>query len=226
MRERAVARSPRATVLPHGCWYPDLSILDDVRVSSSEMTWPRHLRRRRVLLEGPIAVGDLLEIIAAAGGHPTRIEAQIEKVYEWRHARGLTVLQLALAPAAVAALAVVAKGDTPAVVLVAVGIVLLSVAAVGWRLYYINRLHTEYALALRLGQALGAFGDELACCIAGQASRSGHQADDLWEARSRVGAELYVRLGGITMAEYLSRDGRRDEVRRVLDEQLDTRPVT
>jgi hypothetical protein len=63
---------------------------------------------------GRVTLLEVLDVVAAVGDEPTDVDAQIMKIYDWHHARGVAGLQLAFAPGAVAALALVAQDGSPA----------------------------------------------------------------------------------------------------------------
>jgi hypothetical protein len=86
-----------------------------------------HVRQRiSRWLTGPVTIRELLDVVAAVGEHPADVDAQIARLYDWHHARAVLALQLAVAPGAVAALAIVTRGPSVAVDLVGVAIVALS----------------------------------------------------------------------------------------------------
>jgi hypothetical protein len=160
----------------------------------------------------------LLDLVGAVGPESDRLADQIHKLYEWHHARAVTVLQLAFAPAAViAAIAIVAK-DPPGSVKVSVAVVLVVIVAIGlWRLGELNQLHGEYVLALRLGKELLDFHAELALYLDGEPLQIGRATTDSTGPGPSVGAELYKDLGSISMVNFRSRQGEdRMKVRQTL----------
>jgi hypothetical protein len=149
------------------------------------------------------------------------VVAQITKIYDGHHARGLTGVQVAFAPAAIAVATIVARGAHGWVFAVAGGLLVVSVLIGIWRLSRVNRMHREYLLALALGKALEPFHPEL------EAYRN-----DAWFGADRtdsqaVGATLYEVLEDLTMLRYSVNDDDQRLVRAALREmRIDNAPLT
>lgn len=185
----------------------------DESVKAVKRSGPSELRTR---LAGPVRVGEILDVVATFD-KPVDVDAQIAKIYDWRHTRGLSALQLAFAPAAVAVATLVSQGATTWVFVVA-GVLLLVSLVVGlWRLARVNMLHCEYLIALRLGKALAPFHVELAAHV--RELWFDHTPPEFADRGSRqpVGAVLYDELGELTMLQYRSSSDTQQVVRQVLE---------
>ncbi len=179
------------------------------------MTAPTHRRpvSLSTLLTGPVTVRELLDIVAAVGGEPRDVDAQVARLYDWHHARAVLAIQLSLAPLAVAALAVVAKGSSTLVVALGGAIVGVSLFVAFWRLRHINQIDREYALALRLSRALLSVQEALAACLHGE-DMGGAERPCAHDVAN--GVRLYEEIGNITMVDYRSDAGNREVVRQSL----------
>jgi hypothetical protein len=148
----------------------------------------------------------LLDLVGAVGQRPDHLEMEIQKLYDWHHARGVIALQVALAPAAVAALAIVAKGVSSGVIVAAAVILVVGIGIGLWQTTQLNRLHGEYVLALRLAIALSGFHDALALYLHGERFQpiGRERAAASTEPWTSIGAGLYAELGDVTMVGYQS----------------------
>jgi hypothetical protein len=144
-----------------------------------------------------------MSIVVAVGDDARDVDAEIGKIYDWRHARALLAVQLALAPAAVAALAIVAKGAAAGVSIGAAVIVAVSLVFGLWRFGCVNQVDSEYALALTLGRALVPFHFDLTEAFRGEGEQAAVPAVDLPTQRP-IGSILYDEVGRETVGAYAS----------------------
>lgn len=106
--------------------------------------------------QGDITVGQLADLVGTVGGpHASSVvDAEIHNVYTWHHARGVTGIQLAFTTAVIGVVGAVAKDATKLTTDVAIGLAVVALGIAVWVLRSLNKLHVEYAAALRLGRRL------------------------------------------------------------------------
>jgi hypothetical protein len=168
---------------------------------------------------GPVTLGDILDLVGAAGDDQSRIDAQLKTLYDWHHARGLAVMQLAFAPAAVAALTIVARGATTAVIIVAAVLLLAAVGVGIWRVVELNRFDREYIFALQLAALLAPYRQVLAPTLHDDSLDASGLVALPWPPAdgNPVGMALHSELRSIPMFLYRSKPEVQERVRAALE---------
>jgi hypothetical protein len=171
---------------------------------------PSNLNNRVILLtehlrlSGPVKVADVLDIVAMADGDAARVEQTLRELFAWHHARGIAGMQIAFAPAVVAALALASRGASLALVLVATGLLVAGIAAGVWRVSELHRFDRQVVLALMLAKAVAGRQSELwAVC------RRSLLSTRLDAASQDAAAGLYEGAGHLTLAECVAEESAR-----------------
>jgi hypothetical protein len=159
---------------------------------------------------GPVRVGQLLDLVGAVGSTPNDLDAHVQKIYDWHHARGVSSVQLAFAPAAVAALTILAKGVSTAVIVAAAALLSLTLGIGVWRLIELTRFDREYVLALHLAKAFAPLHKQLGLWLDDEANTN------LTSNGRSLRSELHG-VRDITMVEYRSDQRARETVRNALE---------
>jgi len=155
-----------------------------------------HLR-----LSGPVKVADVLDIVAMADGDAARVEQTLRELFAWHHGRGIAGMQIAFAPAVVAALALASRGASLALVLVATGFLVAGIAAGVWRVSELHRFDRQVVFALTLAKAVAGRHSELwtVCRRSLLSTRVDAASQD-------AAAGLYEEAGHLTLAECVSEE--------------------
>ena len=153
---------------------------------------------QRLGLSGPIRVSDVFDIVAIADGDAQRIESMLRELFGWQHSRAIAGMQIAFAPAVVAAFALASRGPSPALALVA-GVVLAGAMAAGiWRVRGLHRFDSQYFFASALAKTVADLHSDL------WPRKRGTFLPSSSSAVPPAAATLYDEAGGLTLAQCIS----------------------
>lgn len=161
------------------------------------------LLTKRLRLSGPIKVADVLDVVAMADGDAARVEQVLRELFALHHARGIAGMQIAFAPAVVAALALASRGASLALVLVAITFLMAGIAAGVWRVSELHRFDRQVVFALTLAKAVAEMHTEL--WTVRRRSLLSTRAD----ASRDAAADLYRGAGHLTLSECVSEESAR-----------------
>ncbi len=162
-------------------------------------------------LSRPLKVADILDIVAVADGDATRVETLLRELFAWHHQRGIAAIQIAFAPAAVAALALVSHGASLALSIVAAVFLVAGLAIGLWRLSALHSFDCQFVFALIFAKAVTWLNTEL-WSAAKQKAITGNHASQI----QATVAILYDKAGYLTLAECVAEDSARRMIAKVL----------
>lgn len=166
----------------------------------------------RLGLSAPIKVADVLDIVAIADGDAVRREQMLRELFSLHHARAIAGMQIAFAPAVVAALALASRGASLALVLVAAGLLAAGVLAGLWRVTQLHRFDRKVVLASTLAKAVSPREAEL--WIVRRRTLGSSTAD---APAGDPAARLYREVGHLTLSQCISEEWARSALAIALD---------
>ena len=177
---------------------------------SSRSGWGAHAAT------APVTVGLILDIVGAVGDQRAGVATQIQQVYDWRHARNLALLQLSLAPAAIAALVIIVSKDASfGVALLVAALLATSLCGGIWRYVELTRFDREYVLALQLATVFAPFHRELSPDVHAERGNAPDVPTLAWPPceSNQIAVSLHTALRGIPMFRYRSNREAQEAVR-------------